>query len=124
MALRREFRSSSTDVAPASGHRLQTTDDRPGIIAASDLAMSDTLLDFPTDFPLKIMGRNTHDFRSLVVGIVQKHAGDIDPASIEERLSRDRNYVGLTVTIRAESKEQLDALYVELTSCEKVLIVL
>ena len=85
--------------------------------------MRDTLLAFPTDFPLKIMGRNTDDFRSLVVGIVQKHAGDIDPGSIEERPSRDGNYVGLTVTIRAESKAQLDALYVELTSCEKVLIV-
>ena len=86
--------------------------------------MPDTLLEFPTDFPLKIMGRNTDDFRSLVVGIVQKHAGEIDPALIEERPSRDGNYVGLTVTIRAQSKEQLDALYVELTSCEKVLVVL
>ena len=86
--------------------------------------MPDTLLEFPTDFPLKIMGRNSDDFRSLVVGIVQKHAGDIDPDSIEERPSRDGNYVGLTVTIRAQSKEQLDALYVELTSCEKVLVVL
>ena len=86
--------------------------------------MPDTLLQFPTDFPLKIMGRNTEDFRSLVVGIVQKHAGEIDASSIEERPSRDGNYVGLTVTIRAESKEQLDALYIELTSCEKVLVVL
>ena len=86
--------------------------------------MPDTLLEFPTDFPLKIMGRNTDDFRSLVVGIVQKHAGEIDPALIEERPSRDGNYVGLTVTIRAQSKEQLDALYVKLTSCEKVLVVL
>jgi len=86
--------------------------------------MSETLLEFPTDFPLKIMGRNTDDFRSLVVGIVQKHVGDVDPAAIEERPSRDGNYVGLTVTIRAQSKEQLDALYVALTSCEKVLVVL
>jgi putative lipoic acid-binding regulatory protein len=84
----------------------------------------DTLLEFPTDFPLKIMGRYTDEFRSLVIGIVQKHAGEIDVATIEERPSRDRNYLGLTVTIRAESQAQLDALYRELTACEAVLVVL
>jgi putative lipoic acid-binding regulatory protein len=84
----------------------------------------DTLLEFPTDFPLKIMGRYTDEFRSLVIGIVQKHAGEIDVATIEERPSRDGNYLGLTVTIRAESQAQLDALYRELTSCEAVLVVL
>jgi putative lipoic acid-binding regulatory protein len=84
----------------------------------------DTLLEFPTDFPLKIMGRNTDEFRSVVIGVVQKHAGEFDVATIEERPSRDGNYLGLTVTIRAESQAQLDALYRELTSCEAVLVVL
>jgi len=82
------------------------------------------LLTFPTDFPLKIMGRNTDDFRSLVLGIVRKHMGEVDTAQIEERPSRDGNYLGLTYTVRAESRQQLDNLYLELTSCEKVLIVL
>ena len=84
----------------------------------------DTLLEFPCDFPLKIMGRNTDDFRSLVLGIVRKHAGDIDSSQIEERPSRDGNYLGLTYTIRATSKQQLDALYMELTSCERVMVAL
>ena len=70
------------------------------------------------------MGRRTDDFRSLVLGIVQKHAGAIDPAKIEERPSKDGNYLSLTCTFKARSREQLDALYRELTSCEKVLIVL
>lgn len=83
-----------------------------------------SLLTFPTDFPLKIMGRNTDDFRSLVLGIVRKHMGEVDTAQIEERPSRDGNYLGLTYTVRAESRQQLDNLYLELTSCEKVLIVL
>lgn len=83
-----------------------------------------TLLEFPCDFPLKVMGRPTDDFRSLVLGIVRKHAGDIDVNQIEERPSRDGNYLGLTYTIRATSKAQLDGLYRELTSCEKVLVVL
>jgi putative lipoic acid-binding regulatory protein len=85
---------------------------------------TDTLFEFPCDFPLKVMGRRTDDFRSLVLGIVQKHAGPVDPARIEERPSKDGNYLSLTCTLRAESKAQLDALYRELTSCEKVLIVL
>lgn len=83
-----------------------------------------TLFEFPCDFPLKVMGRRTDDFRSLVLGIVQKHAGDIDASRIEERPSKDGNYLSLTCTLRAQSKDQLDALYRELTSCEKVLIVL
>lgn len=88
------------------------------------MATDTTLLTFPTDFPLKVMGRNTDDFRSLVLGLVQQHMGPVDASMIEERPSRDGNYLGLTYTVRAESKAQLDALYVALTSNEKVLIVL
>lgn len=84
----------------------------------------DTLFEFPCDFPLKVMGRRTDDFRSLVLGIVQKHTGPIAPASIVERPSKDGNYLSLTITLRAESKAQLDTLYRELTSCERVLVAL
>jgi putative lipoic acid-binding regulatory protein len=83
-----------------------------------------TLFKFPCDFPLKVMGRRSDDFRSIVLGIVQKHAGSIEPRSIEERPSRDGNYLSLTCTFAAQSREQLDALYQELTSCERVLVVL
>ena len=86
--------------------------------------MSDTLFNFPCQFPLKVMGRKSDDFRSLVIGIVQKHAGTIEPTQIEERPSKDGNYLSLTCTFEAQSREQLDALYRELTSCERVLIVL
>ena len=84
----------------------------------------DTLMTFPHDYPLKVMGRNNDDFRSLVLGIVHKHMGAIDHTLIEERPSRDKNYLGLTVIVRATSKAQLDALYMELTSCEKVMVAL
>lgn len=86
--------------------------------------MSDTLFEFPCDFPLKVMGRRSDDFRSLVLGIVQKHAGPIDSANIEERPSKDGNYLSVTCTFSAQSREQLDALYRELTACERVMIVL
>jgi len=85
---------------------------------------SETLFEFPCDFPLKVMGRPTDEFRSLVLGIITRHAGEIDASKIEERPSRDGNYLGLTYTLRATSKAQLDGLYRELTSCEHVLIVL
>ena len=86
--------------------------------------MSDTLFQFPCDFPLKVMGRKSEDFRSIVIGIVQKHVGTVTPENIEERPSKDGNYLSLTCTFQAQSREQLDNLYGELTSCERVLIVL
>jgi putative lipoic acid-binding regulatory protein len=86
--------------------------------------MTDTLLKFPCDFPLKVMGRRSDDFRSIVLGIVQKHAGPVAPDRIEERPSKDGNYLSLTCTFSAQSREQLDALYRELTSHEKVMVVL
>lgn len=86
--------------------------------------MSTTLFEFPCEFPLKVMGRRTDDFRSLVVGIVQKHVGAIDASKIEERPSKDGTYLSLTCTFTAQSREQLDALYRELTACERVMVVL
>lgn len=83
-----------------------------------------SLLKFPCEFPLKVMGRRSDDFRSIVLGIVQKHAGDIAAEQIEERSSRDGSYLSLTCTFAAQSREQLDALYRELTACERVLVVL
>ena len=84
----------------------------------------DTLLEFPTDFPIKIMGEASDEFRSLAIGIVSRHFGDLDPARIEERPSKGGKYLGLTITVRAESKAQLDAVYMELTSCRQVLVAL
>jgi hypothetical protein len=84
----------------------------------------DTLLRFPTEFPIKIMGAASDEFRSLAIGIVTRHFGELDPASIEERPSSGGKYLGLTITVRAESKAQLDAVYTELTSCRQVLVAL
>ena len=78
------------------------------------MSESDTLFQFPCDFPLKVMGRRSDDFRSIVLGIVQKHAGPVEPAKIEERPSKDGNYLSLTCTFSAQSREQLDALILRL----------
>jgi putative lipoic acid-binding regulatory protein len=84
----------------------------------------DTLLDFPCDFPIKVMGAATDEFRSLAIGIVARHFGGPAPERIEERPSSGGRFVGLTITVRAESKAQIDAAYVELTSCRQVLVAL
>lgn len=84
----------------------------------------DTLLEFPCDFPLKVMGRKADDFAALVVGLVESHAGPAPELRVSERLSRDGNFVALTVVVRAHSKSQLDAIYADLSAHERVLMVL
>ncbi len=84
----------------------------------------DTLLEFPCRFPIKVMGAATDEFRSLALGIVTRHFGPLTPGDIEERPSSGGRYLGLTITVRAESKAQLDAVYGELTSCRQVLVAL
>lgn len=82
------------------------------------------LLQFPTDFPIKIMGRRVDGFVAEIAGVVRRHAPDFDVATIEMRSSSKGNYLGLTATIRATSRDQLDALYRELTAHPLVKIVL
>ena len=85
---------------------------------------AETLLEFPVDFPIKIMGAANEAFRSRAIGIVTRHFGAPDPSRIEERPSRGGRYLGLTITVRAESRAQLDAAYLELSACPDVLVAL
>lgn len=84
----------------------------------------ETLLEFPCDFPLKVVGRAAPDFQSLVVEIVERHTGQIPDNHIRSRPSRDGTFVALTCLIHARSKAQLDALYEELSGHERILMVL
>lgn len=84
----------------------------------------ETLLEFPCDFPIKIMGARVDEFAQAVVGVVVRHAPDFDAASVEMRPSSKGNYLALTCTIRALSQAQLDALYRELSSHPLVKVVL
>jgi putative lipoic acid-binding regulatory protein len=94
------------------------------------MAEAATLLEFPCDFPLKIMGAINNGcatgegFAQAIVDVVRKHAPDFDAAKLEMRPSKAGNYLSLTCTIRATSKPQLDALYRELTAHSWVKIVL
>lgn len=89
----------------------------------------ETLLKFPTPFPIKVMGRMKNDasgesFAQVVLGVVLKHAPDFDAASVEMRPSKNGNFISVTATINAQSKAQIDAIYLELTGNPLVLMAL
>jgi putative lipoic acid-binding regulatory protein len=88
------------------------------------MADDGSLLAFPCDFPIKIMGRKAPGFAQNVSGIVRRHAPDFDPATMEMRPSRQGKYISLTCTVRATSREQLDALYQALCDDPSVVMVL
>ncbi|MDX9699142.1 MAG: DUF493 domain-containing protein [Rhodocyclaceae bacterium] len=83
-----------------------------------------TLIEFPCDFPLKIMGQRVDEFAQAVVAVVVEHAPDFDPSSVEMRPSSKGTYLSLTCTVRATSQVQLDGLYRALTAHPLVKVVL
>lgn len=88
------------------------------------MSEAESLLEFPCDFPIKIMGTRSDDFAQSVVAIVLRHAPDFAGESVEMRASSSGNYLSVTCTIRATSRAQLDALYLELTGHPQVKVVL
>ncbi|OVZ59297.1 DUF493 domain-containing protein [Pigmentiphaga sp. NML080357] len=83
-----------------------------------------SLIEYPSDFPIKVMGAHHSDFAQVLTEVVLRHDPDFDPATVEMRPSSGGNYLGLTFIVRATSREQLDALYRELTSHPMVKFVL
>lgn len=84
----------------------------------------DTLLEFPCQFPIKVMGKNTEQVRQAVQQTASEHASDSSEMEIIERASRTGKYLSFTVTLTFQSKEQLDALYQRFTVIEGVSMVL
>lgn len=85
---------------------------------------AESLLTFPCDFPIKAMGRDAEDFEATVLALVRRHAPDLKEQAVSVRPSRNGRFLSVTVTIRAVSQEQLDAIYRELSSSEAVLMAL
>lgn len=83
-----------------------------------------SLIEFPSSFPLKIMGKTQPGFAQAVIDIVLRHAPDFDPSTVEMRPSRENNYISITTTITATSQQQLDDLYRELCDHPMVQLVL
>ena len=85
---------------------------------------TDTLLEFPCDFPVKVMGKFSADFEAMVREIAERHVGELPADAISTRPSSNQRFIAVTIVVRAESKQQLDDLYNELTSTEQVLMAL
>jgi putative lipoic acid-binding regulatory protein len=81
-------------------------------------------LKFPTEFPIKVMGRCESDLKDLTRAIIERHAGPLGDERVKVRTSGDGNFLALTYTVTAQSREQLDAIYRELTACKAVLMAL
>ncbi|MFM8332094.1 MAG: YbeD family protein [Candidatus Methylumidiphilus sp.] len=79
-----------------------------------------SLLEFPCDFPIKALGLSRDDLQELVVSIVRRQAPDLDEATITCRRSGGGKYTSVTVVVRAQSQEQLDAIYQELCGCPQL----
>ena len=85
---------------------------------------STSLIEYPTDFPIKVMGKREPRLVQTIVDIVRRHAPEFDPATVEMRTSKRNSYLSVTCTVRATSREQIDALYQELCDHPSVVMVL
>ena len=81
-----------------------------------------SLMEFPCSFPIKVMGKAADDFDMLVVEIIRKYHPDVTEGAVKTRPSREGKYISVTVTINAQSREQLDNIYLDLTAHERVLM--
>ena len=83
-----------------------------------------SLIEYPSDFPLKILGHTQPGFAQTVLEVVKRHAPDFNDTTLEMRPSKKGKYLSVTCVIRATSREQLDALYQELCDLPQVVMVL
>ena len=86
--------------------------------------LEQSLIQYPCDFPIKILGHTQAGFAQTVLGIVQRHAPDFDGGTLSMKASKRGRYLSVTCVIRATSREQLDRLYQELCDHPMVVMVL
>ena len=86
--------------------------------------VSEPLLTFPTDYPIKVIGRPSDGFRARVHAIVLRHAPALEAERVSERLSSSGNFLSISYTIFAESREQVEALTAELKACDEVMMLI
>jgi len=84
----------------------------------------DSLLTFPCEFPIKALGKSTVALDEIVAQIAREHCDDLLENAISQRVSPKGNYSSITVNVRVENREQLDNLYIALSSHPQVIMVL
>jgi hypothetical protein len=87
-------------------------------------AEADKLLQFPCSFPIKMMGRADAEFSDTAIRLVEQHVGSVAASAIQMSASRQGNFLSVTVTINAQSQEQLDNIYNDLSNHEDILVAL
>lgn len=88
------------------------------------MALTDSLIEYPCDFPIKVLGLSHQGFAQAVAEVVIRYDHNFNAATMEMRPSSGARYIGLTCTVRATSREQLNALYQELCDHPQVVMVL
>ena len=84
----------------------------------------ESAIEFPCDFPIKMMGRDTPAFRQTMRALVEGHVGDINESRVQSTVSRNLRFVSVTITITATSQQQLDAIYRDVSGHDDVLMAL
>ena len=94
------------------------------MVNLGDLPAAESLIEYPSDFPIKIMGAMQDSFAEVIVEVVTRHDPEFHAGRLEMRPSSKGNYLSLTATVRATSREQLDNLYRALSAHPMVKVVL
>ena len=89
-----------------------------------DIPPEQSLIEYPCAFPIKVMGAHVEGFVEAIVHVARQFDPSFDGATVERRPSKGGNYLGLTITVNATSREQLDELYRTLSSHPMVKVVL
>jgi putative lipoic acid-binding regulatory protein len=90
----------------------------------ADIPPEQSLIEYPSRFPIKVMGAHVDGFVEAIVAVARHFDPGFDAATIERRPSKAGNYLGLTITVTATSREQLDELYRTLSTHPMVKVVL
>ena len=83
-----------------------------------------SLIEYPSAFPIKVMGAQVEGFEAAMVAIALQFDPGFEAATVERRPSKAGKYLGLTLTVTATSREQLDELYRTLSTHPMVKVVL
>ena len=110
------------DDTPETGQSRSAPRGDSGSPAKPDLPES--LIEYPSAFPIKVVGAQAEGFEAAVVAVAMRFDPGFDPATVERRPSKAGNYLGLTITVTATSREQLDELYRTLSTHPMVKVVL
>jgi putative lipoic acid-binding regulatory protein len=90
----------------------------------NEVPNTESLLEFPCKFPVKMMGRKESSFRETAIAIIERHTGTIDAGAVRTVPSSAGNFVSITVTIDALSQSQLDRIYEDLSASDDILVAL